>query len=91
MVEGRRENIWFGVPMPSSMPRVTATPLVDTVTLLQGRESGAIEQFPLAAIARGMDERIQRYRWNQREPRGSISLGNNALRKISIPENAADL
>ncbi len=37
--------------MPSSIPRVTATPLVDTVTLLHGSDKGAILQFPLAANA----------------------------------------
>ncbi len=37
--------------MPSSIPLVTATPLVDTVTLLHGSDNGAILQFPLAANA----------------------------------------
>ena len=37
--------------MPSSIPLVTATPLVDTVTLLHGSDKGVMLQFPLAAIA----------------------------------------
>ena len=45
--------------MPNSIPLVTATPLADTVILLHGRESGATEQSPLAAVAYSAQRRMQ--------------------------------
>lgn len=51
VVDGRREKIWLGVPMPNSIPLVTATPLAETVMLLHERESGATEQSTLTAVA----------------------------------------
>ena len=35
VVAGRKAKIWFGVLMPTSMPLVTARPLLETVVLLQ--------------------------------------------------------
>ncbi|KAL8818921.1 MAG: hypothetical protein Q9223_002538 [Gallowayella weberi] len=59
VVEGLREKIWLGVPTPNSIPRVTATPLADTVILLHGSKRGGTEQSELFAAVRMAQRKVQ--------------------------------